>query len=205
MRCAGPGGFGGAALSPTCAFANGVTSGSGGGHREDFRPGPVRRTQGAANRGADPKSARGGFGRVSGARLSGEGIIRAWRRAALAQAHTPSGKDSGDQEFLAVLAFDPLRRLAAAGPGGASGLVAVFGRDLLASGAAFGTAAAKHIVGSQVKLGHQRADLVDRGLVFALPCFLDLLFEVFTLLQQFLVGTHCGPSISSCRNVGRRG
>lgn len=97
---------------------------------------------------------------------------------------------SSDRERGAVLVLDPVRRLAAAGPG-----VAGFGIAVLGSHGRGGAACREDVIGSQAVVLNQATNLCDHLTDFLLPCTLNLGFKCFALRQKFFVcGVHgCLP------------
>jgi hypothetical protein len=95
-----------------------------------------------------------------------------------------------DDKLLTVLILNPLRRLAAAGPRQASGGVTVLGSHLGASRCTCTTTSRKHIISSQAIFRNHIADLAHGVGKFSLACFLDLLLQFLSLLQQFLLRAH---------------
>src|SRR2546427_131955 len=96
-----------------------------------------------------------------------------------------------DDKFLTVLILNPLWRFAASGPGLVGCGIAVLGSHF-GAGCASGTTTScrKHVIGSQTIFGNQVANLAHGVGKLALACFLDLLLQFLSLLQQFLVRAH---------------
>src|ERR1700761_4356967 len=98
-----------------------------------------------------------------------------------------------DQKALAILAYEPGGRTAAAAPGLAGFRVAILGdrRRFAGCGA---LARETQFFSSQVVLGHLLFDLGDRLGNFLLACRRDFLVEFFELGSQLLVRGHDGYS-----------
>ena len=94
-----------------------------------------------------------------------------------------------DRELLAIFVLDPTRWLATARPGLAGGGVTVFRSDLGArcGGRACSTASGKHVLGRQLELGYECANLGNGVVQSGLAGFADLQVQGFTLFEQLIV------------------
>ena len=94
-------------------------------------------------------------------------------------------------EGAAVFAFYPFGSLAAAGPGGAGGRIAVFGGDFGACIARSATAAGgENVLLGQAILLNQGVDFAQGFGQFVLAGLFDLGVELFALFKQFFEGCH---------------
>ena len=109
-----------------------------------------------------------------------------------------------DRECRAISSVaDPGRSLAAAGPSGACGWVAVFWGDGAALGGACLATLGEHVVGSETEFGDKLAGLLDGVSEFSLARFSDLRFEGGALGEEVLVaeGLRHGVPVEDCSGV----
>src|SRR6185437_14824023 len=94
-----------------------------------------------------------------------------------------------DQEFFAIEARDPARRLATAGPRATALRVTILRRNPGARTSGFhvlGCAATAEFSERDAVVGHFLLDLIQHFCVFTRLRFFDLLFELLALREEFL-------------------